>query len=85
MASSGRSTPYHNRMNTDPDESFPNSEVPNKRLELSYETEQEKALRIGKATNQQDTSRPHDTNNEATLLHAQHKEYVINIQLPYDP
>jgi len=85
MVSSGRSTPYHDRMDTDPDGSPPNDEVINKRLELSYETEQEKALRIGKATNQQDTSRPQNTNNEATSSHVQHEDDVINIQLPYDP
>jgi len=72
-------------MDTDPDGSPSNNEVTNKCLELSYETEQEKALRIGKATNQQDTSRPQDTNNEATPSHVQHKDDVINIQLPYDP
>ena len=79
MAFSGWSTPYYDRMDTDPDESSSNSKVPNERLELLYETEQEKALRIGKTTNQQDTLRSYDTNNEATLLHAQHKEYIINI------
>jgi len=71
-------------MDTDPDDSPSNGEVTNKCLELSYETEQEKALRIGKATNQQDISRPQDTNNEATSSHVQHEDDVINIQLPYD-
>jgi len=85
MVSSGQSTPYHDRMDTDPDGSPSNGEVTNKRLELSYETEQEKALRIGKATNQQDISRPQDTNNKATPSHVQHEDDVINIQLPYDP
>ena len=85
MVSSGRSTPYHDRMDTDPVDFPSNGEVPNEHLELSYETEQEKALRSSKATNQQDTSRLQNTNNEATPLHVQHEEDVINIQLPYNP
>jgi len=85
MVSSGRATPYHERMDIDPDGFPPNDEVTNKRLELSYETEQEKTLRTGKATNQQDTTRPLDANNEATPSHVQHGDDVINIQLPYDP
>jgi len=79
MVSSGRSTPYHDRMDTDPVNFPSNSEVPNERLKLSYKTEQENALRCGKVTNQQDTSRPQDTNNEATPSHVQHEEDVINI------
>ena len=72
-------------MDIDPD-GFPlNDEVTNERLELSYETEQEKTLRTGKATNQQDTTRPLDANNKAIPSHVQHKDDVINIQLPYDP
>jgi len=51
MVSSGRSTSYHDRMDTDPNGSPSNGEVTNERLELSYETEQENALRIGKVTN----------------------------------
>jgi len=51
MVSSGRSTPYHDRMDTDPNGSPSNGEVTNERLELLYETEQENALRIGKVTN----------------------------------
>ena len=54
-------------------------------LELSYETEQEKALRVGMVANQQETSRPTDVNNEAAPSHVQHEDDVINIQLPYDP
>jgi len=48
---SGRSTPYHDRMDTDPDDAPAIGESANKRLDMSYKTEQEKALRIGKATN----------------------------------
>jgi len=82
LASSGRSTPYHDRMDTDVD--FPPSrEVSN--LELSYKTEQEKAQRVGMAANQQDNTRPLHVHNEAPPTHSQHEEEVINIQLPYDP
>ena len=85
MVSSGRSTPYHDRMDTDPDDAPTIGEIANECLELSYETEQEKVLRIGKVTNQQDTLRPPDTNNETTPSHVLHEDDVINIQLPYDP
>ena len=48
LASSGHSTPYHDRMDTDMD--FPPSrEEPN--LELSYKIEQEKAQWVGMAAN----------------------------------
>jgi len=72
-------------MDTDPDDAPTIGEIANERLELSYETEQENALRIGKATNQQDTSRPPAANNEATPSHVSYEDDVINIQLPYDP
>ena len=85
MVSSGRATLYHNRMDTDPDDTPLNGDLANERLELSYKTEQEKDMRIGKATNQQDTSRPPAVNNEATPSHGTHEEDVINTQLPYDP
>ena len=39
LASSGRSTPYHNRMDTNMDSPSSRKEL---NLELSYETEQEK-------------------------------------------
>ena len=79
MASSGCLMPYHERMNIDMD---PTSEEPN--LELSYETEQEKASRVSMAANQQETTRPLSVHNEALPTHAHHEEEVINIQLPYD-
>jgi len=72
-------------MDTDPDDAPTIGEIANECLELSYETEQEKVLRIGKVTNQQDTLRPPDTNNETTPSHVLHEDDVINIQLPYDP
>ena len=52
MASSGRATPYHDRMDTDMDCDPTISESNNEHLELSYETEQEKAARVGIAANQ---------------------------------
>ena len=85
MVSSGRSTPYHDGMDTDPDDAPITGEIANKHLELSYEIEQEKALRIGKVTNQQDTSKSPAANNEAIPSHVSHENDVINIQLPYDP
>ena len=85
MVSSGRSTPYHDRMDTDPDGEPTIGENNNECLELSYETEQEKTMRIGKAPIQQDNMRPPAINNEATPPHTAHEDNVINIQLLYDP
>ena len=85
MASSGWATPYHDRMNTDMDYVPTIEETNSEHLELSYETEQEKGIRVGMAANQQEPMRPHNVNNEATPTHAPHKEDVINIQLLYDP
>ena len=85
MVSSGQSTPYHDRMNTDMDCNLTIEEPSTEHLELFYETEQEKALRVGIAANQQETSRPTGINNEATPSHVQHEDDVINIQLPYNP
>jgi len=53
--------------------------------ELSYETEQEKALQTSKAADLQDPMRTMKGNNEASPPHAHHEDSVINIQLPYDP
>jgi len=72
-------------MDIEVDDVPPSSQISNQHLELSYETEQEKALRLGKATNHPDNTRPPTTNNEATPAHVAHEEDVINIQLPYDP
>jgi len=60
-------------------------ETNNKHLELSYETEQEKAIRVSMVANQQESARPHDANNEATPTHVLNEDDTINIQLPYDP
>ena len=84
MASSGQATPYHDRMDTDMDCDPTISESNNKCLELSYEIEQEKAIRVGMAANQQESLRPQNVNNEAPSTYAPYKDDVINIQLPYD-
>jgi len=61
------------------------NESNNEWLELSYKTEQEKAIKVSMATNQQVPMRLHSVNNEATPTYAQHEDDVINIQLPYNP
>jgi len=81
MASSGRSTPYHDRMDVNID---CNSTIEEPTPELSYETEQEKALRVGMAANYQETMRPSGGYNKASPTHVPYEENVINIQLPYD-
>ena len=86
LASSGRSTPYHERMDIDIVPGTDESNMEN--LELSYETAQEKGIRVSMATNQQTnqqaSTRPPGGINEATPTHGQHEENVINIQIPYD-
>jgi len=84
MASSGQSTPYHERMDTDMDCNPTSRESNMEHHKLSYEAEQEKALRVGMVANQQETSRPLNVNNKATPTHAPYEDDVINIQLPYD-
>ena len=61
------------------------NESNNKWLELFYEAEQEKAIRVSMATNHQVPMRLHNVNNEATPTHAQHEDDVINIQILYNP
>ena len=85
MVSSGRSTPYHKRMNIDMDIDPVSNESINEQPVLPYETEQEKAIRVSMAANQQAPMRLHNVNNEATPTHARHEDDVINIQLLYDP
>ena len=53
--------------------------------ELLYETEQDKALRLGKATDLEINMRPTGGNNEATPRNGIHEDDIINIQLLYDP
>jgi len=84
LASSGCSTPYHERMDMD---EVPEIEETGSR-ELSYETEQERNIRVSMAanqrTNQQASTRPLGGNNEVNPTHGQHEEDVINVQIPYD-
>ena len=86
LASFGRSTPYHKRMEID---IIPGTDKSNaESLKLSYETAQEKEIRVSMAanqqTNQQVPTRPLCSINEATPIHRQHKEDVINVQIPYN-
>jgi len=72
-------------MNTDMDYVPTIEETNSEHLELSYETNQENAIRVGMVANQQESMRPHDVNNEAPPTHVPHKDNAINIQLPYNP
>ena len=85
MVSSGRSTPYCDRMDMDLDEVPVVGAVNIGSPELSYETEQDKAFRLGKATDLEINTRPTGGNNEATPMNGIHEDDTINIQLPYDP
>jgi len=85
MVSSGRSTPYHERMNINMNIDPVSNKSINEQPVLSYETEQERAIRVSMAANQQTPTRLHNIDNEVTPTHAQHKDDMINIQLPYDP
>jgi len=98
--SSGRATPYHDRMdNMDVD-----SELGDNSPELFYEMEQEKANRVSKVNKTTDNTRPQEGNNKATHSNPEHifnvnqikyvprvetpqddNNNVINIQLPYNP
>ena len=86
LASSGRSTPYHERMEINIIPGTDKSNMEN--LELPYETVQENEIRVSMAanqqTNQQAPTRSPGGINEATTTYGQHKEDVINIQIPYD-
>ena len=53
--------------------------------ELSYETEQERALRVGEATHPKTNTRATGVINEANPNRDSHEDDVINVQLPYDP
>ena len=85
MVSSGRSTLYHDQMDMDLDDAHIADNTDNSNPDLSYKTEQEKALRIGKAANPLTNTRPPDVNNEATPSCDIHEDDIINVQLPYDP
>jgi len=83
MSSTKSSVVYHERMTTN--NANNNNDPVNASPKLSYETEQEKAFRVSKAADQQDTMRSMGDNNKASSTHSTHEESVINIQLPYDP
>jgi len=72
-------------MDTNMDIVLASNESNNERLDLSYKTVQEDAIRVSMAANQQVPIRFHNINNEATPTHARYEDDVINIQLPYDP
>jgi len=74
VASSGHLTLYHKRMNIDMDLPSEKSQP-----EMSNEIEQEKAIRISMAANQQETTRPTNVYNKAPPSHAQHEGESINI------
>jgi len=81
MASSGCATPYHDRMDINMDCS---STIGEPTPELSDETEQEKALWVSMAADQQEPTRPEGSNIEALSTHVPHEESIINIQLSYN-
>ena len=85
MVSSGRSTPYCERMDMDLDEDPVTGTLNTGSPELSYETEQDKAIRLGKAADLETNMRPTVGYNEATPINTTHEDDIINIQLPYDP
>ena len=79
MVSSGRFTPYCDHMDMDLDETPVAGAVNIRSPELSYETEQDKALRLGKATDLEINTRPTGGNNEATPRNGIHEDDIINI------
>ena len=74
--------PCHDRMGDNMD---CNSPVGYLSPSLLYETEQKKAFRVSKATDQQVSTRSMGGINEATPTHVSNEESAINIQLPYNP
>jgi len=72
VASSGCSMPYHERMNVDMDLSSEKSQP-----EISYETEQEKTIRVSMVANQQETTRPTNVHNEAPHLMLNMRENLL--------
>ena len=72
-------------MEMDIDDAHVVGNTENDNPDLSYETEQEKALRLGEGTNPLIITRPPDVNNEATPTGDIHEDDIINVQLPYDP
>jgi len=84
LASSGRSTPYHDRMDMDLDDANIAGITENNIPELSYKTEQEKALRVDEVTHPTTNMRAPGINNEANPTCDSHEDDIINVQLPYD-
>ena len=82
MSSTKSSVVYHERMTIN--NMFNDDDLVNASPELSYETEQEKALCVSKSADQQDPTRLMGGNNKASLTHGTHEESIINIQLSYD-
>ena len=85
IVSSGCSTPYHDQMDMDLDDAHVADNTDNGNPDLFYETEQEKALRIGEAANSLTNTRPPGINNEAAPSCDIYEDDIINVQLPYDP
>ena len=85
LASSGRATPYHNRMDMDVSDTNDEVNMNFSGPELSYEAEQERALRVGEATNPTNNTRAPGGDNEANPTRDSSEDDVINVQLPYDP
>ena len=94
MASSGHSTPYHNRIDTDMDCNPTIEELSPEYLELSYETEQEKALWVGMVANHQKTMRPSQpmpltkmmlliSNFHTTLRPLPNQNYGVVLSIPF--
>ena len=79
MVSSGRSTPYCDHMDMDLDKTPVERAANTGSPELSYETEQDKALRLGKATDLEVNTRHVGGNNEATPRNGIHEDDIINI------
>ena len=72
VASSERSTPYHKRMNIDMD--LPSEES---QPEISYKTEQEKAIQVSMVANQQETTRFTNVHNKAPHLMPNMRENLL--------
>ena len=79
IVSSGRSTPYCDHMDMDLDEAPVSGGSNIRSPELSYESEQDKALRTGKAADSENYMRPTGGNNEATPNNGNHKDDIINV------
>ena len=83
MSSTKSLVVYHKRMTTN--NANNNNNPVDASPELSYETEQKKALCVSNAADQQDTMRTTGNNNKTSTIYGTHEESIINIQLPYNP